>query len=69
MALLQVPVEGHREVLCLRFSTQLGTFEVLSALRQVNALENVYVTDSAGHIMLFQIRFDAAGVTASLSPC
>lgn len=64
----QVPLEGHHksgygregqttaasEVLCVRFSTQ------------ANSLENVYVTDSTGHIMLYQIRYDASvGVTAS----
>ncbi|CAK9055588.1 Hypothetical protein (Fragment) [Durusdinium trenchii] len=33
---------------------------------QTNSLENVYVTDSRGHIMLFQIRYDASvGVSAS----
>eukprot|EP00913_Durusdinium_trenchii_P029098 g27282.t2 len=42
------------DVLCVRFSTQ------------TNSLENVYVTDSRGHIMLFQIRYDASvGVSAS----
>ena len=34
--------------------------------RQSNAAENVYVTDAGGHIMLYQIRYDAGvGVTAS----
>ena len=36
-------------------------------LRQANSQENVYVTDSEGHIMLYQIRYDATvGVTASI---
>ncbi|CAK9055767.1 unnamed protein product [Durusdinium trenchii] len=46
--------EVEADVLCVRFSTQ------------TNSLENVYVTDSRGHIMLFQIRYDASvGVSAS----
>ena len=63
----QVPLQSHHksgygreaessvsEVLCVRFSTQS------------NAAENVYVTDAGGHIMLYQIRYDAGvGVTAS----
>ncbi|CAJ1457690.1 unnamed protein product [Effrenium voratum] len=61
----QVQYDGHHksghgreasapDVLCVRFSPQ------------ANSAENVYVTDSSGHIMLFQIRYDAsAGVTAS----
>lgn len=44
------------DVLCVRFSTQ------------ANSLDNLYVTDAAGHIMLFQIRSDATtgGLTAGL---
>eukprot|EP00931_Biecheleriopsis_adriatica_P053857 TRINITY_DN31622_c0_g1_i1.p1 TRINITY_DN31622_c0_g1~~TRINITY_DN31622_c0_g1_i1.p1 ORF type:complete len:907 (-),score=180.09 TRINITY_DN31622_c0_g1_i1:24-2744(-) len=43
------------DVLCLRFSTQ------------ATSPDNLYVTDAAGHVMLFQVRYDAtAGIHADL---
>mmetsp|Transcript_13603 Transcript_13603/g.21646 ORF Transcript_13603/g.21646 Transcript_13603/m.21646 type:complete len:918 (+) Transcript_13603:122-2875(+) len=52
--------EHPSDVLCVRFSTQAAS------------PDNLYVTDAAGHVMLFQVRFDAAleagrgGVRATL---
>mmetsp|Transcript_20137 Transcript_20137/g.35744 ORF Transcript_20137/g.35744 Transcript_20137/m.35744 type:complete len:857 (+) Transcript_20137:93-2663(+) len=40
--------QGLPDVLCVRFSTQ------------ANSLDSLYVTDAAGHVMLFQVRFDAS---------
>ncbi|CAE7220023.1 unnamed protein product, partial [Symbiodinium natans] len=60
---VQVPFQAVRpaqgasqpDVLCVRFSTQ------------ANSLDNVYVSDDAGHLLLFQMRNDvSAGVSASL---
>ena len=46
--------------------TQTLTHRHCCKKRQSNAAENVYVTDAGGHIMLYQIRYDAGvGVTAS----
>jgi len=44
----QATETGLPDVLCVRFSTQ------------TNSLDNLYVTDAAGHVMLFQVRFDAS---------
>merc|ERR1712183_1077139 len=46
----QVVYEGmrqHPDILCVRFSTQ------------PTSPDNLYASDATGHVMLFQVRFDA----------